>query len=415
MRVDEAASKASEGRGAKLRFCANVDPVDFHLCTRDFDPGETLVIITSKSFTTSETMQNARLTRRWLVQKLCGENVTEADVVAKHFCAITADVKAALGFGIKEENIMPCWDWVGCKFSVWSAAGILPLSLHYSFEVCQRFLHGAHDIDEHFFDSPLGGNIPVILGLLCVYNSLFCGYHTRCLLPYAQSLKLFPSMIAMLDMESNGKRVTASGMPLAFDAGVINFGEAGSLGVHSFYQLLHQGRTVPADFIGFMESQSTIDKLYNPEGTSTTSTDGWDVELEVSGHDELMSNFFAQPDALACGKTLNDLIQEGVDENLRPHKVFPGNRPSSSILMTKLDAFAVGQLLAIYEHRTIVQGFIFGVNSFDRFSLDFGNERARRVRAQLSASRRRGASVQGFNSSSGYLLEAYLSHGKNSR
>ena len=287
LRVDEAASKASEGRGAKLRFCANVDPVDFHLCTRDFDPGETLVIITSKSFTTSETMQNARLTRRWLVQKLCSENVTEEDVVAKHFCAITADVRAASGFGIKEENIMPCWDWVGCKFSVWSAAGILPLSLHYSFEVCQRFLHGGHDIDEHFFDSPLGGNIPVILGLLCVYNSLFCGYHTRCLLPYAQSLKRFPFMIAMLDMESNGKRVTASGMPLPFDAGVVNFGEAGSLGVHSFYQLLHQGRTVPADFIGFMESQSTIDKLYNPEETSRTSTDGWDVELEVSGHGKL--------------------------------------------------------------------------------------------------------------------------------
>merc|ERR1719491_1599560 len=199
------------------------------------------------------------------------------------------------------------------------------------------------------------------------------GYHTRCLLPYAHSLRKFPSLIGKLDMESNGKRVTASGSPLTFDAGEINFGEAGSLGQHSFYQLLHQGRTVPADFIGFMESQSPIDKMYGNYEQAQVKSKGWDAELEVSSHDELMSTFFAQPDALASGKTLNDLIQEGVEESLRPHKVFPGNRPSSSILMTKLDAFAVGQLLAIYEHRTIVEGFMFGINSFDQFSLQLGN------------------------------------------
>ena len=216
-------------------------------------------------------------------------------------------------------------------------------------------------------------------------------------------------------MESNGKRVTAAGQLLPFHAGEINFGEAGTNGQHSFYQLLHQGRTVPSDFIGFMESQSSVDEEYNNPGRKGSTSDGWDAELEVSSHDELMSNFFAQPDALAYGKTLNDLIQEEVPEDLRQHKVFPGNRPSSSILMTKLDAFAVGQLLAIYEHRTEVQGFVWGINSFDQYGAELGKVLAKRVRAQLSASRRRGASVQGFNSSSGYLLEAYLSHGKGSK
>merc|ERR1719343_1835821 len=185
-------------------------------------------------------------------------------------------------------------------------------------------------------------------------------------------------------------------MPLPFQTGEINFGEPGTNGQHSFYQLLHQGRVVPADFIGFCESQTPVSLPGEP----------------VCNHDELMSNFFAQPDALAYGKTLNDLVQEGVPEELRQHKVFPGNRPSSSILMTKLDAFAVGQLLAIYEHRVAVQGFIWGINSFDSFGTDQGRVNAKRVRAQLSASRQRGASVQGFNSSSGFLLEAYLSHGR---
>jgi len=295
---------------------------------------------------------------------------------------------------------------------VWSAAGILPLSLHYSYDVIKRIFDGAHDIDEHFFDAPLGGNIPVLLGLLGVWNSTFMGYHTRALLPYSHALRKFPSLVQHFDMQSNGKRVTAAGMPLNFDAGEINFGEAGSNGQHSFYQLLHQGRPVPADFIGFMESQSCIDEVYNTHKKGSVSLDGWDTKLQVSGHDELMSNFFAQPDALAYGKTLNDLIQEGVEEHLRAHKVFPGNRPSSSILMTKLDAFAVGQLLAIYEHRVAVQGFIWGINSFDSFGTDQGRVNAKRVRAQLSASRQRGASVQGFNSSSGFLLEAYLSHGR---
>lgn len=197
-------------------------------------------------------------------------------------------------------------------------------------------------------------------------------------------------------MESNGKRVAMDGSPLPFQAGEINFGEPGTNGQHSFYQLMHQGRVVPADFIGFMESQTPVELDGEP----------------VSNHDELMSNFFAQPDALAYGKTVTDLEQEGVPANLVQHKVFEGNRPSSSILMTKLDAFAIGQLLAIYEHRTAVQGFVWGLNSFDQWGVELGKVLAKQVRAQLQGSRKNGTHVQGFNSSTSRLLGAYLAHGK---
>ena len=314
LRGDSAAAAAMEGRGSTVRFVANVDPVDFDLNCRDLNPEETLIIITSKSFTTAETMQNARTARRWLVRILCkaSSELTEAEVIFHHFSAITSAPDEAEKFGIKKDNMFPIWNWVGGRFSVWSAAGILPLSLHYSYNVIKRLLDGAHDIDEHFFDAPLGGNIPVLLGLLGVWNSTFMGYHTRALLPYAHALRKFPSLVQKFDMESNGKRVTAAGLTLPFHAGEIDFGEAGSNGQHSFYQLLHQGRPVPADFVGFMESQSKIDEVYESDQKGR-STDGWDAELEVSGHDELMSNFFAQPDALAIGKTLNDLIQEGVE------------------------------------------------------------------------------------------------------
>merc|ERR1712127_507938 len=274
--------------------------------------------------------------------------------------------------------------------------GVVPLSLQYSYDVMSSFLDGAHDMDQHFFEAPLRENIPVILGLLGVWNSTFMGYGTRALLPYSQALKRLPAHIQQVDMESNGKRVAMDGTPLPFASGEINFGEPGTNGQHSFYQLMHQGRIVPADFIGFMESQTPV----SLEGET------------VSNHDELMSNFFAQPDALAYGKTLNDVVQEGVPEELRQHKVFAGNRPSSSILMTRLDAFTIGQVLAIYEHRTAVQGFIRGLNSFDQWGVELGKVLAKQVRSQVSASRQTSASVQGFNSSTSALLEAYLAHGK---
>jgi len=251
-------------------------------------------------------------------------------------------------------------------------------------------------MDEHFFHAPLRDNIPVILGLIGVWNSTFLGYSSRAILPYSQALRRFPAYIQHVDMESNGKRVALDGTSLLHRSGEITFGEPGTNGQHSFYQLMHQGRVVPADFIGFMEPQQSVDL----------------PEEAVSNHDELMSHFFAQPDALAYGKTLVDLVQEGTPEPLREHMVFTGNRPSSSILMTRLDAFAVGQLMAMYEHRTAVQGFIWGINSFDAYGVELGKAMAKHVRSQLSASRRTEASVQGFNTSTSQLLDHYLANGK---
>ena len=391
LRADAAATAASEGR--TLRFLANVDPVDFSLCTRDLDPEETLIVVISKTFTTAETMLNARTAKKWILDGIAAD---EKEVVSKHVIAVSTAIDKCKDFGIDEANIFGFWNWVGGRFSVCSAVGIVPLSLQYSYDVMSSFLDGAHDIDEHFFEAPLRENIPVILGLLGVWNSTFMGYETRALLPYAQALKRFPAHIQQVDMESNGKRVAMDGSILPFQAGEINFGEPGTNGQHSFYQLMHQGRVVPADFIGFMESQTPVALEGEP----------------VSNHDELMSNFFAQPDALAYGKTLTDLMQEGVSEELRPHKVFTGNRPSSSMLMTKLDAFAIGQLLAIYEHRTAVQGFIWGLNSFDQWGVELGKVLAKKVRSQLNSSRKSQAQAHGFNSSTSSLLEAYLAHGK---
>uniref|UniRef100_A0A6U5PUS3 Glucose-6-phosphate isomerase n=1 Tax=Grammatophora oceanica TaxID=210454 RepID=A0A6U5PUS3_9STRA len=394
LRADRSAALASEGR--QVRFLANVDPVDFYLCTKDLDPAETLIVIVSKTFTTAETMLNARTARDWLVSNLTRPHLGEGDVVAKHMVAVSCNTGRCVEFGISANRVFGFWDWVGGRYSVCSAVGLVPLSLHYSYEVMEQFLNGAHNMDEHFFNSPLRDNIPLILGLLGVWNSTFLGYGVRALLPYSQALRRFPAHIQQVDMESNGKRVTLDGLPLAHPSGEVNFGEPGTNGQHSFYQLMHQGRVIPADFIGFMESQHPMDL----EGEA------------VSNHDELMSNFFAQPDALAYGKTITDLIQEGVPEELHQHMAFPGNRPSSSILMTRLDAFAVGQLLAMYEHRTAVQGFIWGINSWDQYGVEIGKVLAKQVRTQLRATRKTGASVQGFNGSTSSLLEAYLAHGK---
>jgi len=319
---------------------ANVDPIHFHLVTRNLDPEETLVVVISKTFTTAETMLNARTVRKWLISSLGRPSIKEPDIISKHMVAVSCNMDLCKKFGIAEQNVFGLWDWVGGRFSVCSAVGLVPLALQFGFDIMREFLAGAHDMDEHFFDAPLRDNIPVILGLLGVWNSTFLGYGTRAILPYAQALKRFPAHVQQVDMESNGKRVALDGTPLLHESGEILFGEPGTTGQHSFFQLLHQGRVVPADFIGFIQSQQPVDFADEP----------------VANHDELMSNFFAQPDALAYGKTLVDLIQEGVPEPLREHMVFAGNRPSSSILMTKLDVFAVGQLLALYEHRAAVQG-----------------------------------------------------------
>ncbi|GAX14262.1 hypothetical protein FisN_1Hh457 [Fistulifera solaris] len=397
LQMDPAAFEASKGR--KLRFVATMDPVDFHQATSDLNPSTTIVVVISKTFTDAETILNARTARSWLVESLKKEEgtkgATETNASATQMFAVTDNPIRSRQFGISKENTFPYLAICG-RFSLCSPVGLLPLSLHFSYPVMCDFLKGAHDMDEHFFNAPLYDNIPVLLGLLGVWNSTFLGYSCRAVVPYTRALRDFPAYVQKLDMESNGKRVALDGTLLLHPTGEINLGEVGPTIQHSWIQLLHQGREMPVDFIGFMEPQQHID-----------------VPGEaLSHHDELMSHFFAQPDALATGKTVVEIIQEGVSEKLREHQACPGNRPSSSLLMTRLDAYATGQLIAMYEHRTVIQGFIWGINSFDRYGADLGIAFSKKVRSQISNSRKTGASVQGFDASTGRLLEHYLAHRK---
>ena len=255
------ASAAGAASGRTLRFLANVDPVDVGNALDGLDPARTLVIVVSKTFSTAETMLNARTVRDWLVRSLAtGADgaPTAAAVVAAHMAAVSTDLRATGAFGIAADRVFGFWDWVGGRYSVCSAVGVLPLSLHYGPPVVRRFLDGAHAMDAHLLHAPLAHNLPVLLGLLGVWNATFLGYPSRALLPYAQALHRLPAHIQQVDMESNGKRVTVDGAPLPFAAGPVNFGEPGTNGQHSFYQLLHQGRAVPADFIGFCESQEPM-------------------------------------------------------------------------------------------------------------------------------------------------------------
>ncbi|GKY94563.1 hypothetical protein MPSEU_000421900 [Mayamaea pseudoterrestris] len=392
---DEHASRASFGR--RLRFLSNLDPTDLHACTHDLNPAETLVIVSCKHFVEAECMVNVRAMRSWLVRHLGGNEHDEKQIVARHMVAISSNVTRCVQFGIAKHHVFQLPEWIVGRFSLCSAVGLLPLSLHYSSNIMEQFLDGCHDMDEHYFHAPLRDNLPILLALLGIWNSTFLGHSCSAILPYSDSLRQFPAHVQQVDMESNGKRVALDGTPLLHRSAVVTFGDVGSNCQNTFFQLLHQGRVVPSDFIGFMQSQQqSLDAVNEP----------------VSNHDELMSYFFSQPDALAYGKTLVDLVQEGAPEPLREHMVFPGNRPSSCVLMTKLDAFALGQLVTLYEHRTVTQGFIWGINSFDQFGLDLGRTLAKSVRAQLGASRRTGASVQGFNYSTSFLLEHYLANGK---
>jgi glucose-6-phosphate isomerase len=306
-------------------------------------------------------------------------------------------VPKAVAFGIDPANIFGFWDWVGGRISVSSAVGVLPLALHYGMDVVREFLAGMHDMDTHFFEAPMHQNLPLLMGLLGVWNSTFLGHATKAILPYSQALLRFPAHVQQLDMESNGKRVGKDGSVLPFECGEIIFGEPGTNGQHSFYQLVHQGRVVPAEFIAFCQSPS-------PQSVPR-------AEYPVSNHDELMSNFFAQPDALACGKTLEELKAEGVPARLLPHKEFPGNRPSLSLLFPSLSAKSCGQLLALYEHRVAVQGFVWGINSFDQWGVELGKVLASKVRGAIEQARdAENGQVQGFNCSTTAMMQKYLSH-----
>ena len=383
-------AEAAEGaRGRQLRFLANVDPVDVARSLNGLDPETTLVVVVSKTFTTAETMLNARTVRQWIIAAL------GKDAVAKHMVAVSTNLKLVSEFGIDPDNAFAFWDWVGGRYSVCSAVGMLPLSLQYGYETMETFLEGAWNVDEHFATAPFEENLPVTLGMLSLWNVSFLDCPARAILPYTQALAKLAPHIQQVAMESNGKGVSIDGQKLDYETGEIDFGEPGTNGQHSFYQLIHQGRTIPCDFIGIIKSQQSV----------------YLKGEIVSNHDELMCNFFAQADALAVGKTDVQLRSENCPDSLIPHKTFTGNRPSLSIMLPSLNAYTTGQLLAIYEHRVATQGFIWGLNSFDQWGVELGKVLASQVRTSMNEKRTKGEKVSeadGFNPSTTAMLNRYL-------
>jgi glucose-6-phosphate isomerase len=385
LRTDPRAEKMAKGRN--LRFLANVDPIDVKRALTGLSAETTLVVVVSKTFTTAETMLNARTVKAWLIKELGSETC-----VAKHVVACSTALEKTKAFGIDPKNVFGFWDWVGGRFSVWSAVGMLGLSLQYGFDIMEEFLQGARAMDEHFCSEPPDKNLPVIIGLLSVWNTSCLGYEGCAVLPYCQALVRFVAHIQQLDMESNGKCVQMDGSACTTSTGALYFGEPGTNGQHSFYQLLHQGRAVPAEFIGFKASQNPIMLEGEP----------------VSNHDELMSNFFAQPDALAMGKTPEQLAAEGVPQELIPHKTFPGDRPSLSLLLPVCDARNLGLLLALYEHRTAVQGWMWGINSFDQWGVQLGKVLATEVGKYVAQARKGSVSNTEVPSQTRAMISQYL-------
>lgn len=341
--------------GIAARFVSNVDPADLVATLADLDPATTLFIVASKTFSTLETLTNATAARRWLVDALGDE------AVSKHFVAVSTNAKLVSEFGIDTDNMFGFWDWVGGRYSVDSAIGLSVMAA-IGRERFGEFLAGFHLVDEHFRTAPLIENAPALLGLIGLWYSNFFGAQTRAVLPYSNDLSRFAAYLQQLTMESNGKSVQSDGTPVTTDTGEIFWGEPGTNGQHAFYQLLHQGtRLVPADFIGF--SQPT-DDLPTADGTG-------------SMHDLLMSNFFAQTQVLAFGRTAKDIAAEGTSADVVPHKVMPGNRPTTSILGTRLTPSVVGQLIALYEHQVFTEGVIWGIDSFDQWGVELGKTQAK--------------------------------------
>ena len=346
----------------EARFVSNVDPADLVAALDGLDPATTLFVIASKTFSTLETLTNATAARRWLVDAL-GE-----DAVAKHFVAVSTNAERVAEFGMDTDNMFGFWDWVGGRYSVDSAIGLSVMAV-IGKEAFGEFLDGFHRIDEHFRTTPLEQNAPVLLGLIGLWYNNFFGAETRAVLPYSNDLSRFPAYLQQLTMESNGKSVKADGSPVTTSTGEIFWGEPGTNGQHAFYQLLHQGtRLVPADFIGFAEP---TDDLPTRDGTG-------------SMHDLLMSNYFAQTKVLAFGKTADEIAAEDTPADVVPHKVMPGNRPSTSILAPKLTPSVVGQLIALYEHQVFVEGVVWGVDSFDQWGVELGKTQAQELTPVLT-------------------------------
>ena len=365
----------------RAHFVSNVDGTHLAETLKKLDAETTLFIVSSKTFTTQETLTNARSARAWLVEKLGSEQA-----VAKHFAAVSTNLKATGEFGINPDNVFEFWDWVGGRYSLWSAIG-LPTALHIGMDNFEELLGGGHAMDEHFRSAPLEKNMPVLLGMLGVWYGNLFGAQSNAVLPYDQYLHRFPAYLQQLEMESNGKRVDRDGNAVDYDTGMVLWGEPGTNGQHAFYQLIHQGtRLIPADFLAPLNSQ-------NPIGEH---------------HAILLANCFAQTEALMLGKTEAEARAELEAQGLRgaalddllPHKVFPGNRPTNTLLFDRLDPHTLGMLIALYEHKVFVQGVVWNINSFDQWGVELGKQLAGKILPEL---RNAGAASQHDASTNGLI------------
>ena len=368
-------------RNMTFRFVSNIDGIDFAEATRDLNPEETLFIISSKTFTTMETMTNAQTAREWLLRGLG----SDTRAVASHFVAVSTNAIKVSEFGIDTANMFGFWDWVGGRYSMDSAIGLSTM-LAIGPENFRAMLNGFHEMDEHFRNTPFERNMPVLMGLLALWYNNFFGAQTIAVLPYENYLKRFPAYLQQLTMESNGKQVTIDGKKVNYNTGPIYWGEPGTNGQHSFYQLIHQGtRLIPCDFIAFM----------NPL-------------IEVGRHhDILMANVFAQAEALAFGKTAGQVREEGTPERLVPHRVFSGNRPSNMILADRLTPGILGKLVALYEHSTYTQSVIWNIDAFDQWGVELGKVLAQRIIPELESKTEPGP---GHDTSTNNLIRRYRKH-----
>jgi glucose-6-phosphate isomerase len=353
------ALKDFSNRTIDVRFVSNVDGNEFYESTHDLDPEETLVVVSSKTFTTLETMTNAHTARAWVVDALGGDE----EGVAKHFVAVSTNAEAVAEFGVDTANMFEFWDWVGGRYSYDSAIG-LSLMIAIGADGFDEMLRGMHLMDEHFRKAPIERNMPMLLGLIAVWYNNFFGAETLAVLPYSHYLSRLTPYFQQLAMESNGKSVDREGRPVGLQTGEIVWGQPGTNGQHAFYQLIHQGtKLIPCDFIGFARPRH-----------------------ELGDHQNIfMANFFAQPEALAFGKPAEEVRAEGVAEDEIPHRTFSGNRPSNSILVNELSPFTFGQLIALYEHKTFTQGAIWDINSFDQWGVELGKKLAQAIIPELDA------------------------------
>jgi len=363
-----------------VHFVSNADPAHLEAVLAPLDPAETLFIVASKTFTTIETLSNARRARTWLVDGL-GDDAA----VALHFAAVSTNAGEVSRFGIDTANMFEFWDWVGGRYSLGSAIG-LAVMIAVGGDAFGEMLRGYRIVDEHFHTTPLDRNVPALLGMIGVWYRNVLGLPTQAVLPYSQDLDRLPAYLQQLDMESNGKRVHLDGSPVGIDTGPIVWGEPGTNGQHAFYQLLHQGTTVvPADLIGFLDPPGAPDDQ----------------------QDLLLGNLFAQAEALAFGKSTAEVVPSGVPSDLVPHRVFPGNRPTTVILAPKLTPSTLGQLVALYEHKVFTQGTIWGINSFDQWGVELGKVLASRITAELSAP---GTPDLAHDASTNALIRRYRAH-----